>query len=694
VETPADAVIVSLDRASAQRLRLPPDPRYWPRAGRARLIDRLGEAGASAIVLDTFLERETDPANDAALAESIARSGRVVLLTRLVPADMLPLENNAGIAAHALPAVGQADPIPRFSVARALAPFPLPKDEGRLIRVWVFISDLGDRPTLPAVAAQIHLMPALRSWQRILTECGAPPDAVPPADARALEVPGALARSMRSLRRAFLQDAGLAVRLRDALETGSTRWSPNEHDSIKALIRLYDGPDSRYLNFYGPPGRIRIVPYADLVAPGPDEPLPDLADKVVFVGNADPSAVYNADRHVTVFSTEDGRDISGVEIGATAFVNMLQGTDLLQLAPWTGIATLLASGLAFGLAAYLLPVPAAIFAAFALGCAYFVGAYLVFTGYNLWPPVALPLLLQMPAALVTGLLWQQRNISQSLRKYLPPRVAKTLRTCPIDLHMIDRSIYGVCLATDVQGYTTLSEALAPTELASLTNDYFDTIFEPVIRRNGMVTGIAGDGVMSVWSSNTPDTEMCGQAALAALDILRRVDSFNERKASRAMPTRFGLSAGKMVLGNIGGAGHFSYNAVGDVPNTASRLEGLNKHLGTRILATDEIVTDIRHLLTRRIGKFRLMGKMDPVTIHEILCPLPSSQAQDRMRCAAYEKALAVFEKGRWEEAEQRFSALTATYPGDGPARYMQDQCRQRLSAGHGEADTVIRLASK
>jgi adenylate cyclase len=269
-----------------------------------------------------------------------------------------------------------------------------------------------------------------------------------------------------------------------------------------------------------------------------------------------------------------------------------------------------------------------------------------------------------------------------------------LRTAPVDFHLIDRPVYGVCLATDVQGYTTLSEAISPSTLAALMNDYFDVLFEPVIRRDGMVTGIAGDGVMSVWAAREPDTLIRGQAALAALDIMRRVDDFNERNAPRTMPTRFGLNAGWMVLGNVGGAGHFAFNAVGDIPNTASRIENLNKHLGTRILATEEVVAGLRHLLLRRIGMFRLMGKVDPLSVYEIMCPVSAASDFSRLQCEAYGEALDLFERGHWGEAERRFSALAEDFPSDGPARYLLNQTRERLRLPPGEADAVIRLASK
>src|SRR4051812_1659551 len=131
VDPPDDVVIVSLDRASARRLGLPEDPRYWPRSGRAHLIDRLVEAGASVIVFDTFLERKTDQSDDLALADAMARSERVVLLARLDPDkvevaynDPDVVEVGAGAGMHILRTLAVVNPNASFNSApRAKAPF-------------------------------------------------------------------------------------------------------------------------------------------------------------------------------------------------------------------------------------------------------------------------------------------------------------------------------------------------------------------------------------------------------------------------------------------------------------------------------------------------------------------------------------------------------------------------------------------
>src|SRR4051812_46185003 len=160
IAPPDEVAIVSLDRASAHRLDLPEDPRYWPRSGRARLIDRLVEAGATVIIFDTFLEQEAPYADDIDLADAMVRSERVVLLTKLVPVDVAyndPGMEEAGLDTRTLPTLTLVNPNARFdSAPRAKAPFPLPKDYERLHYFWAFIAKLGDRATIPAVALQIQ----------------------------------------------------------------------------------------------------------------------------------------------------------------------------------------------------------------------------------------------------------------------------------------------------------------------------------------------------------------------------------------------------------------------------------------------------------------------------------------------------------------------------------------------------------
>ena len=98
-----------------------------------------------------------------------------------------------------------------------------------------------------------------------------------------------------------------------------------------------------------------------------------------------------------------------------------------------------------------------------------------------------------------------------------------------------------------------------------------------------------------------------------MEIRETIERFNERHAT-PLRTRIGLHVGKVAMGPVGG----EYHVIGDVPNTASRIEGLNKQLGTTILASESVVRDQDGLCLRPVGRFVLAGRPGELAIVEIL----------------------------------------------------------------------------
>ena len=95
---------------------------------------------------------------------------------------------------------------------------------------------------------------------------------------------------------------------------------------LAALAALYAGPDHYYINFYGPPGTVRTIPYESLLQGGGGKapaPTGDLTNHMVFVGYSDLYDPDQPDRFYTSFTGKDGVDLSGVEIMATAYANLL-----------------------------------------------------------------------------------------------------------------------------------------------------------------------------------------------------------------------------------------------------------------------------------------------------------------------------------------------------------------------------------
>ena len=96
--------------------------------------------------------------------------------------------------------------------------------------------------------------------------------------------------------------------------------------------------------------------------------------------------------------------------------------------------------------------------------------------------------------------------------------------------------------------------------------------------------------------------------------------------------------------------HYEYRAVGDIVNTATRLEGLNKHLGTRLLVGAEVLQGLEGLTSRELGSFLLAGKSRPVVVHELVARAAEATLADREHCAIFAGALDAFRRGAWPDA--------------------------------------------
>ncbi len=660
-----------------------------------RLIERLAAAGASVIAFDVIFDRPREPAADQALAQAIAAAGRVVLF-EFLHEDFRSLPGRDGRVAGLLAGKQLRPPLPAFvRGAVGTAPFPLPRTTERVSRFFAFASDLEARPTLPAVALQRYALPRLGEWTRLLSEAGLP---VGQGDLAAepgqLASAGALTAYMQALRRAFVEDQGLEARLRAAL----ARARPDARTGrlLTALIGLYHGPDSRYLNFYGPVGRIRTIPLSRLLEAAPGEPL-DLAGKVVFVGQSE-LINANQDGFVTVFEGPKSARMGGVEIAATALANQLEGRVLEPAGLPLTLAWLTGFGGLVGLIAGLLPAPLAVpLTLICAGAGYF-GAQMAFTHAHLWLPVTVPLLVQLPLGLFSGLLLQYRdaqraraNISHGLRYYLPAKIASGLADARVDPSTVKEQLFAACMVTDAHHFTTLAEGMAPDRLSAFLDRYFETLFRVIERFGGLVTDVIGDGMTCVWT--VPPPECRRRACLAALEIDQELVAFNRRFEPLALPTRIGLNAGPVMVGNVGGGGRFAYSVVGDPVNTAARIEGLNKPLGTRILASEIVVGDLPELLLRRLGRFLPVGKTQPLRLVEVVGR--QGEPHDRRLLDAFAAGLARFEVEDWSAAAAAFAAILAAHPQDGPARFYLDLCRRYQTGAPLPPDpSLIRLEHK
>ena len=359
VEPPRDVAVVSIDKTSLDQLGLTKD--VWPpsRHIHARVIRSLSRHGVSAIVMDVFFKVRRTAAEDDDLAKAIAESGNVALF-----------ESVERIRFAGGEIVQTRSPIEPFrDAALATAAFPLP-DWTAVRFFWSFVdATAGKVPTLPAVALQIYALPHLDRLRSLLGQVGAgnltdlPSRVTTGEDSR---------RLMNVLRRDLGSHPDAARRALTVLEHGTEDGlTAGERSVLAALVRLYAGGDTHYLNFYGPPGHIRTIPFHRLLSDSENSRL-DLKGAVVFVGEGASEFLSNADQRDTYRTdySDDGVDLSGAEIAATAFANLLTNRTLRRVSFGAEAGILICFGLVAAVLARILPAFYAAGAILALGCAH------------------------------------------------------------------------------------------------------------------------------------------------------------------------------------------------------------------------------------------------------------------------------------------------------------------------------------
>ncbi len=465
---PPDVAVVGINSGTGRALDLPRMPHDWPRTVHARLTERLVGQNAGGIVFDIDFGRAKPGDEDAILARAIAAADRVILFEWLTAGRERVVTAKGGDGGWTWVERMQPPTEVLAAAAKALGPFPLPKLDQAAFEFWAFKSSAGDAPTTAAVALQLKALAVYDGWLAVLKEAGASGVEHLPGRAAELKGPADMQQLMQTLRRMFQQDASLEKRVGLAIDRAYGARSDIEAVRLlAALAALYAGPDHYYINFYGPPGTIRTIPYELLLKVSGEENAArsgDLTNGMVFVGYSDLYDPDQPDRFYTSFTGKDGVDLSGVEIMATAYANLLSQRTLLPSPAAISALAVLAFGLLAGILAYLLPATSAVPAVFAFTALYGGLLQWRFNEADLWLPLATPALVQLPLAMLIGLMGQylfkrrkEEQMTKAIRYYLPENLVRDLAERQVDPTTLNRVVFGTCLATDMSDFITLAE---------------------------------------------------------------------------------------------------------------------------------------------------------------------------------------------------------------------------------------------
>jgi adenylate cyclase len=467
------------------------------------------------------------------------------------------------------------------------------------------------------------------------------------------------------------------------------------------------GPNQRWMNYYGPPNYLPWISLSEALDPSRTKD-DFFRDKVVFVG-AKLLVKFSGDRKDEFrnpFSfwlsqewvTQRGAlFMPGVEVQATAFLNLYRG-DWLRRWPYrTESAIILTIGILVGGGLiFARPIMAVAIGIGAMALTVLI-SQIAFAHRLLWFPW-LMIWVEIVVAVGWSVLFnsvqlyvQKRLLEHTLGLYLSPKLAKKFARDPGFLKAGAEEQTISIFFSDIADFTVASQAMSSKDLAQLMNHYFETaVSECIHKTDGTVVKYIGDAIFAFWNAPEPQPDHSARACAAALYLASKTFIDPNGKTLR---TRVGVHAGLARIGNFGSSERVDYTALGENVNLASRLEGLNKYLGTNCLITRETMEGAGDsFVTRSLGLFQMKGFEKPVDVYELIGWAKDGEASRRWR-ETFAQALDNYHDRNLEFAEAGFRETLELHPDDGPAKFYLEkleELRTQNLPGDWATHTILR----
>ena len=373
-----------------------------------------------------------------------------------------------------------------------------------------------------------------------------------------------------------------------------------------------------------------------------------------------------------------GRIIPGVEIHAQALEQVLSG-HYLQRPSWATAAEALALLAACLLVGYVAlrakALSAAVLSAFCIA-ALTGGGWYAFRMHGLLLDSLTPAMVCLSSFVLCSLIHhfiserEQRWIKAAFSRYVSPNRVAHLIEHPDDIALGGHRQECSFIFTDLADFTGLMERIDPAEAVALLNAYLDQMIAIAFRHEGTLDRIVGDAVAIMFSAPVAQADHKARALACGLEMHEFSRRYAEDLQARGIAfgqTRIGIHSGEVIVGNVGGSTIFDYRALGDAVNTASRLEGANKYLGTHICVSAATLAGCPDgTAARPVGRLVLKGKSEALQVFE-----PVTTPDARAPIEEYRQAYALMAEDEaaptgdsTSSALKTFQSLADRYPDD------------------------------
>lgn len=334
------------------------------------------------------------------------------------------------------------------------------------------------------------------------------------------------------------------------------------------------------------------------------------------------------------------------------------------------------------------PLLASLTALVAVGVYGFMAFQLFKTEHIVWPMTA-----PMGAALTTsfvGLMWQvveaqkaKGRIKGMFGAYVSPQLVERMVESGEDPQLGGHDAEITAYFSDIQGFSTFSEVLGSGPLVDLMNEYLTACTDIVQEEGGTLDKYIGDAVVAMFGAPIPMPDHAYRACVATQRVHQRIGELRQKWKSEGdrwpeivwkMQSRIGLNTGVCMIGNMGSRTRFNYTMMGDDVNLAARMESGAKRWGAYTMVTEATKAACQkhggdRVVFRPLGRIVVMGRSQPVPIHEIVGLKETLPDRARECIALFEEGLACYYACDWDGAIARFrqsAELEPNQPGKTP----------------------------
>ncbi len=360
------------------------------------------------------------------------------------------------------------------------------------------------------------------------------------------------------------------------------------------------------------------ISFADLVNQSVSPQF--FADKIVLIGPYDTSF---KDEYLTAI--DHAENMAGVEYQANAIGALLEGDNIFEARTLSVILLFIISFLAFLMLPLIGLIPAAVMSAIAI-IAWFFSCMIAFDNGVLITTLYVPIAI-LGAYIFTIILnyftesSQRKYIASTFKRYVAPEIVnELLKGDPDTLKLGGDTVDVGVIFVDVRGFTAISTKLSPATVVEMLNGILTLTTDCILNNKGTLDKYIGDCTMAFWGAPLEQEDCAYKAVKTAIDIkagMAKLSVELKEKFGYEVSCGIGVDYGSVVVGNIGASSRMNYTIIGDVVNTASRLEN--------IAAPDEILVSatVAEILAGRVefsnlgNEIKLKGKNEDFEIYRV-----------------------------------------------------------------------------